>query len=41
VAGIYNRAIYAAEKRQAVDIWAAHLEGLIADKPLNVVQLRG
>jgi integrase len=41
VAGIYNRATYAAEKRQAVDIWAAHLEGLLADKPLNVVPLRG
>lgn len=41
VAGIYNRATYAAEKRQAVDIWAAHLESLLADKPLNVVQLRG
>ena len=41
VAGIYNRATYAAEKRQAVDIWAAHLEGLLADKPLNVVQMRG
>jgi integrase len=41
VAGIYNRATYAAEKRQAVDIWAAHVEGLLAGKPLNVVQLRG
>jgi integrase len=41
VAGIYNRATYAAEKRQAVDIWAAHLEALLAEKPLNVVQLRG
>jgi integrase len=41
VAGIYNRATYAAEKRQAVDIWAAHIEGLLAGKTLNVVQLRG
>ena len=41
VAGIYNRATYAAEKRQAVDFWAAHIEGLLADKPLNVVQMRG
>jgi integrase len=40
VAGIYNRATYAAEKRQAVDIWASHLEALLADKPLNVVQIR-
>jgi integrase len=41
VAGIYNRATYTAEKRQAVDIWAAHLDALLAGKPLNVVQLRG
>jgi hypothetical protein len=41
VAGIYNRATYANEKRQALDLWAAHIEALLADKPLNVVQLRG
>jgi integrase len=40
VAGIYNRATYAAEKRQAVDIWAAHIEGLLAEKPTNVVPIR-
>jgi integrase len=41
VAGIYNRSSYAGEKRQALDLWAAHIEGLIAGRPLNVVQLRG
>jgi len=40
VAGIYNRATYAAEKRQAVDIWAAHITSLLTANPLNVVPLR-
>jgi integrase len=40
VAGIYNRATYANEKRQALDLWAAHVEALLADKPLNVVPIR-
>ena len=30
VAGTYNRALYSAEKRQALDMWAAHVEALIA-----------
>ncbi len=30
VAGIYNRALYAPEKRAALDRWSDHLEGLIA-----------
>lgn len=30
VAGVYNRAKYTTEKRQALDRWAAHIEGLIA-----------
>ena len=38
VAGIYNRAAYAAEKRQAVEIWATHLATLLAGG--NVVKLR-
>ena len=33
VAGVYNRALYANEKRQALDLWAAHVEALIAGKP--------
>ena len=32
VAGVYNRAIYSAEKRQALDLWAAHVEALLAGK---------
>ena len=41
VAGIYNRALYSAEKRQALDLWAAHVEAIVAGKPgSNVVPLR-
>ncbi len=42
VAGIYNRAAYAAEKRQALDLWAAHIEALLEGRPAsNVIPLRG
>jgi integrase len=30
VAGIYNRAVYADEKRDALELWAAHVQGLVA-----------
>jgi hypothetical protein len=30
VAGIYNRATYAKEKREALDLWASHLTALIS-----------
>ncbi len=40
VAGIYNRAQYAAEKKVALERWAAHVEELIAGGPAtNVVPL--
>jgi hypothetical protein len=40
VAGIYNRATYLPEKRQALDMWAAHVEALVAGKPAsNVVSM--
>lgn len=29
VAGVYNRARYAAEKRAALDAWAQHLAGIV------------
>jgi hypothetical protein len=31
--------MYAPEKRQALDMWAAHVEALVAGKPGNVVTL--
>jgi integrase len=41
VAGVYNRAAYTAEKRQALDLWAAHLEALLAGKPAsNIIALK-
>jgi integrase len=40
VAGIYNRASYAAEKRQALDLWAAHVLALAEGREANVVPLR-
>jgi integrase len=41
VAGIYNRAAYAAEKKAALERWASRIEGLVAGKPAKVVSLRG
>jgi integrase len=41
VAGIYNRATYAAEKRQALGLWAAHVNAIVAgNQSSNVVMLR-
>jgi integrase len=41
VAGIYNRSLYAAQKSQALDLWAAHIEAIVAGKPAsNVVALK-
>jgi len=41
VAGVYNRALYAAEKRRALDLWAAHIEAIVAGRPAsNVIPLK-
>ena len=40
VAGTYNRAAYAAEKKAALERWAAHVEGLVTGKAAKVVQFR-
>jgi integrase len=41
VSGVYNRALYSNETRQALDLWAAHVEALIAGKPAsNVTRMR-
>jgi integrase len=40
VAGIYNRATYEREKRQALDLWADHIIAAIDDRMSNVVSLR-
>jgi integrase len=41
VAAIYNRHSYAPEMRHAVDLWAAHVAGLVTPAPSNVVMLHG
>lgn len=40
VAGVYNRATYAAEKRQALQRWADHVTALAADGQTKVIPLR-
>jgi integrase len=40
VAGVYNRAAYADEKRAAFERWAAHLQGLVSDRPANITEVR-
>ena len=40
VAGTYNRAIYAAEKRAALVLWGEHVAGLADGSKGNVVPLR-
>jgi hypothetical protein len=40
VARIYNRALYAAEKRQALELWAEHVRTLTEGTEAKVVPLR-
>jgi integrase len=40
VAGIYNRATYAAEKRAALERWAEHVAALVEGRATNIVPLR-
>ena len=40
VAGVYNRAAYAADKRQALELWGAHVAALVAGTTSNVVSMR-
>ena len=39
IAGVYNRASYRAEKKQALERWALHVESLLAGEASNVVAL--
>jgi integrase len=41
VAGVYNRASYANEKRRALDLWAEHVASLADGRESNVFPLRG
>jgi integrase len=40
VAGVYNRAAYAAQKKAALERWAAHIEGIVSGRPATIVPLR-
>ena len=40
VAGVYNRASYANEKRQALDLWGEHVAALAEGRESNIVPLR-
>ena len=41
VAGTYNRAAFAAEKKAALERWASHVMGLVAGRKAKVVPIRG
>jgi len=40
VAGIYNRASYAKEKREALNLWAEHFTALVEGRKATVVPMR-
>jgi integrase len=40
VAGVYNRAAYAAEKKNALERWAAHIDGLVTGRAADVVPMK-
>ncbi|PVE23642.1 site-specific integrase [Microvirga sp. KLBC 81] len=35
IAGVYNRAVYAKEKREALDVWADHVLAIVSDAPAD------
>jgi integrase len=39
VAGVYNRAVYEREKRQALDLWAGHVMAVVEGRANTVVAL--
>jgi len=40
VAGIYNRAMYAKEKAEALTLWADHIAAVLADRKSNIAPLK-
>jgi integrase len=40
VAGVYNRAVYAAEKAQALTLWADHITAIVEGRASNVTPLK-
>ena len=39
VAGVYNRSVYAKEKREALVQWGEHVEALVSGRPAKVTHL--
>jgi integrase len=39
VAGVYNKAVYANEKRMALALWAEHAAAIVEDRPAKVISL--
>jgi hypothetical protein len=40
IAGIYNRAVYAAEKAQALALWSTHVTALVEGRTSNVTSFK-
>jgi hypothetical protein len=36
VAGVYNRASYLVEKRQALELWGSHVSALVSGAATNI-----
>ena len=41
VAGIYNRAEHSAERKAALELWAAHVEALVTGRSAKVLAFKG
>jgi hypothetical protein len=39
IAGVYNAAEYLPERRQALDMWGAHIAALVAGRDSNIIPL--
>jgi len=40
VAGVYNKALYLAERRQALELWGAHVTALVEARSSKIAPLR-
>jgi hypothetical protein len=40
IAGVYDKSELLPERRTALELWVAHVEGLVAGKPTKVVSMR-
>jgi hypothetical protein len=40
IAGVYDKSELLPERRAALELWVAHVDGLVAEKPPKVVSMR-